>query len=418
MLGSGGIDLAAMTGHRSADPIRSIRVNLPTILFLVFVLFFLFSARIIYSPLLLSIEQSLGLGHTEAATFFLFITIGYSGMMIFSGFVASAIGHRNTIILAVVLTVVGLVSLSLSSSLWAMRAALVFIGVGAGLYFPSGIPTLTTLVEAGNEGKALAVHEIGPNLGFILTPIATVFALRFLNWQAVLLLLACVGATAGVLFAIFARGGRFRGKPPHLANARLILSRSSFWITAALFALGAGAAVGVFSMTPVYLVSERGMNPELVNTLVGLSRVSSLGIIFVAGFLVDRFGAPRVIAAVMLAAGLATAAMGLAYRPALIAAVFLQPILTACFFPAGFTVVSRIAPREMHNLTISFISPIGYAVGSGLVPLFLGFLGDRLSFASGFLIYGTLVAAAALLPSFLKLDIDSAGEGMKKKEKL
>ena len=106
-----------MTDHRSAGPNRSIRANLPTILFLVFVLFFLFTARIIYSPLLVSIEQSLGLGHAEAATFFLFITIGYAGMMIFSGFVAAAIGHRNTIILAVLLAVLGLIALSLSSSL-------------------------------------------------------------------------------------------------------------------------------------------------------------------------------------------------------------------------------------------------------------------------------------------------------------
>ncbi len=393
-----------MKSKPPGNTVPGIRANLPTILFLVFVLFFLFTARIIYSPLLLSIEESLGLGHAEAASFFLFITIGYSVMMIFSGFVAAAIGHRNTIVLAVVFVILGLVAVSLSSSIWGMRAALVLVGVGAGLYFPSGIPTLTALVEDRDEGKALAIHEIGPNLGFILAPIGAVFALRFMNWKAVLLVVACIGAVAGILFSIFARGGKFRGKPPHLANARLILGRSSFWIMAALFALGAGAAVGVFSMTPAYLVSERGMNPELVNTMVGLSRLSSLGIIFVAGYLVDRFGAPRVIAVVMLSAGLATAAMGLAYRPALIAAVFLQPIVTACFFPAGFAVISRIAPREMHNLTISFISPIGYAVGSGVVPLFLGFLGDRLSFAFGFLIYGVLLAASALLPSLLRLE--------------
>jgi NNP family nitrate/nitrite transporter-like MFS transporter len=407
-----------MTDHRAGKPIRSIRANLPTILFLVSVLFFLFTARIIYSPLLVSIEESLGLGHAEAATFFLFITIGYAGMMVFSGFVAAAIGHRNTIILAVLLTVAGLIALSLSSTIWGMRAALILIGVGAGLYFPSGIPTLTSLVEDRDEGKALAIHEVGPNLGFILTPIGAVFALRFMNWQTVMFALACIGAMVGVLFAIFARGGGFRGKPPHLANARLILSRSSFWIMAALFALGAGAAVGVFSMTPAYLVTERGMNPEVVNTLVGLSRLSSLGMIFVAGILVDRFGAPRVIAVVMLTAGLATVAMSLAYRPLLIAAVFLQPILIACFFPAGFTVISRIAPREMHNLTISFISPFGYAVGSGLVPLFLGFLGDRLTFAFGFLIYGSLVASAALLPSLLKVEKKRKGEPTKKSENL
>jgi NNP family nitrate/nitrite transporter-like MFS transporter len=389
-----------------ATPDRSIRGNLPTLLLLVFVLFFLFTARIIYAPLLLSIEETLGVGHAEAASFFLFITVGYGGMMIFSGFIAAAIGHRNTILLAVLLCMLGLLALSLSRSLWAMRAALVLVGVGAGLYFPSGIPTLTSLVDTKDEGKALAIHEVGPNLGFVITPIAAVYALRFFSWQGVLFLLACIGAAAGVLFMIFAKGGRFHGKPPHLANARMILRRSSFWVMSALFALGAGGAVGVYAMMPTYLVAERGLNAELVNTLVGLSRLSSLVMIFAAGYLVDKFGVRRVISAVMLAAGIATAGLSLSFRPLVIAAVFLQPIFMACYFPAGFAAVSRIAPRDMHNLTISFMFPVGYAVGSGLVPLLLGLFGDRLSFALGFLLYGCLLSSSAILPSFLKLETD------------
>ena len=79
-----------MTAKRSSGTARGIRANFPTIMLLVFVLFFLFTARIISSPLLLDIEESLGLGHAQAASFFLFITVGYSGMMIFSGFVAAA----------------------------------------------------------------------------------------------------------------------------------------------------------------------------------------------------------------------------------------------------------------------------------------------------------------------------------------
>jgi NNP family nitrate/nitrite transporter-like MFS transporter len=406
--------MAAMKIKRSPDrtlssrPVsdRSVRANLSTILLLVFVFFFLFTSRIIYSPLLLSIEESLGLGHAQAASFFLFITIGYAGMMLFSGFVAAAIGHRSTILLSVLLALLGLVAVSLSPSLWGIRAGLVLLGVGSGLYFPSGIPMITSLVDDKDEGKILAFHEIGPNIGSVIAPIAAIFALRVFSWRIVLLPLACIGAVAGVLFLIFAKGGRFRGKPPHIANARLIVTKSSFWIMTTLFALGAGASVGIFAMTPTYLVTERGMNPEWVNTLVGLSRISGLVIIFIAGYLVDRFGVRRVITSVMLAAGITTAGLSLASRPLLIAAVFLQPIFIACYFPAGFAAISRIAPREMHNLTISFMFPIGYAVGPGLVPFLLGLLGDRLSFAFGFRLYGALMIAGAVLPFFLKLRKD------------
>ena len=76
--------------------------------------------------------------------------------------------------------------------------------------------------------------------------------------------------------------------------------------------------------------------------------------------------------------------------------------------------ISRVAPREMHNLTISFTAPNSFAVGSGLVPLFLGFLGDRLSFSFGFLAYGALLTAGAVLPSFLKLENEGRVEPKKK----
>ena len=388
-------------------PPPSLHRNLGTIALLILVLFFLFAARIIYSPLLLSIEQSLGLSHAQAASFFLFTAIGYGAVMVFSGFVAARIGHRNTILLSVLLAILGLFALSLSRSLWQMRGALMLVGVGAGLYFPSGVPTLTSLVKDSEQGKALAAHEMGPNLSLVIAPIATVFALRLMSWQTVIFVLACLGMVVGILFLLLAKGGRFRGKAPYLKHARLILKQPSFWIMTVLFSLGAGAGMGLFAMTPTYLITERGMDGEMVNTLIGLSRISSLVMVFLSGYLVDRIGFRRVMVATMLAAGLCTAGMALRARPFFITAVFLQPVLVSCFFPAGFTAIARIASRDMYNLTISFMFPIGYTFAAGLVPLFLGMLGDRLSFAVGFLVYGALLAASALLPRFLKFPGDT-----------
>ncbi len=382
---------------------RGIAANLPTISLLVLVLFFLFTSRIVYAPLLLSLEESLGLSHARAASFFLFITIGYGSLMLFSGFVAARLGHRTTILLALLVTVAALAVVASSRSLWGMRAGLILLGMGSGLYFPSGIPTLVSLVEDRDAGKALAMHELGPNLSFVLTPIAAVLLLRFVSWRIILLLLGGFGIAVWLLFLLFAKGGRFHGKPPHLANARLILPRPSFWILAGLFALGAGAGIGIFSMTPTYLIAERAMDPELVNTLVGLARVASLAMVFLAGYLADRYGIQRILSAVLLLSGLATAILGVAFKPVLIAAVFAQPVLIASFFPVAFVAISRIAPQRLYNLTISFMLPMVYTVGYGLVPYFLGLLGDRASFATGFYIYGGLLVCAAGFPFLLRL---------------
>jgi NNP family nitrate/nitrite transporter-like MFS transporter len=388
---------------------RGLRHNLPTVLMLVLIMFFLFIARIIYSPLLLSIERSLSLNHAGAASFFLFITLGYGLMMLFSGYVAARLQHRWVIVLAVLLSCLGLVVISVSPSLVTIRLGLILLGTGPGLYFPSGVPTITSLVETRDEGKAIAMHEVGPNSAFVLAPILAALLLPLFSWRAILLFVAAFGVLAGLVFAVFARGGRFHGQPPHLENARTILPRPSFWIMTSLFALGAGASIGVFALTPTYLVAERGLEASTVNSLVGLSRLSSLGAVFLAGYLADRLGVQKTMAGVVLLTGAATAALTAGGRPLLLAAVFLQPILSASFFPVAFTAIGRIAPRRVHNLTIAFLFPLAYSFGSGVMPYVFGVLGDRVSFAAGFLVYGLVLVAASVLPFLLRLESVTAG---------
>jgi NNP family nitrate/nitrite transporter-like MFS transporter len=183
---------------------------------------------------------------------------------------------------------------------------------------------------------------------------------------------------------------------------RLILTRPSFWVIAALFSLGVGSSVGTYSILPTYLVAERGLEPTLVNTLLGLTRISGLGAVFLAGWLADRFGARVVLAAVLVGAGLATILVGFGRGALLIVAIFVQPMLTACFFPVGFATIARITPRRIYNVTVSLVLPISYILGAGLVPTALGLAGDRGSFAGGLVSFGALLTVGSLLVLLLR----------------
>lgn len=390
--------------RRSHKPlIKGIRANIHTILLLVSVLFFVFIARVIYSPLLPSIEHDLHLNHTQAASFFLFIALGYTCMNIFSGFIASRLGHRSTIFLAVVLVSSTTVFIAVSSSLLLMRVGLMLVGVGAGLYPPSGIATASSLVDSRDEGKILPIHEFGPNLGFIAAPLIVALLLPYLEWRSCLLIISALGLLIGALFIIFSRGGEFRGEAPVLRNITQILVLPSFWITAVLMALGAGASIGLYSIIPTYLVFERGLDPALVNTIVGVSRISGLIALLFAGYLVDRFGARTLISAILLSAGIATAAIWARSKTVVLVAVFIQPLLIVSFFPAVLTAAARIAPRNLQNITLSLILPISYGFGAGVLPVLLGWLGDNATFALGFLIYGMMLIVGSALPFLLKL---------------
>jgi NNP family nitrate/nitrite transporter-like MFS transporter len=365
-----------------------------------------FTARICFSPLLPSIEADLGLSHARSTSFFLFISLGYGTVTLLSGLVSSRIGHRATIVSSALATGAALLAISRAPSLGLIHAGLVLVGATSGLYLPSAIPTATSLAAGGGEGRALAVHELAPNLAFILIPLAAALLAR-LHWRSFLLGFGLASLAAGAAFLAFGKGGRFRGEAPSLANVALILSRRSYWIFAALFTLGVGSGAGVFAVLPTYLVAERGLGPAAVNSLVGLSRISCLAAVFVAGWLADRFGVRAVLAATMLATGAATSALGFGRGGLLVAAVFVQPVLSACFFPVAFAAVARITPR-LQTVTVSLLLPVSYALGGGVVPYLLGVLGDRGAFARGLILLGAFIAAGAAMVPLASLAPDKA----------
>jgi MFS family permease len=102
--------------------------------------------------------------------------------------------------------------------------------------------------------------------------------------------------------------------------------------------------MGVYSMIPLYLVSERGMERTWANTLLGLSRASTPAIALLSGWATDRFGVMTTLKATFITTGLITMMLGVAPGSWIILAVFLQPVFAACFFTPGFAALSRTVP--------------------------------------------------------------------------
>jgi len=363
------------------------------------IVFFNFLSRLIFSPLLLTIEKDLNLNHAQAGSLFLLISMGYSITMFLSGFVSSRITHRKTILLSALISGLSFFVISSSSTLVGFKIGLVTLGI---FYFPSGIATITSLIEAKKLGKALGLHELGPNLAFVLAPMIVGFFLDFTSWRIILMVLGSANLLMAVVFGFFGQGGHFPGEAPHLRNLRKMLSQSSFWIIIIFFSLAAAGTIGVYSIIPTYLVIEKGMEQATANTLFSLSRISVLFVILLAGYLVDRIGTKLSIGVIMVTAGVTTILLGLTTKLGLIIIVFIQPVLISSFFPAGFAAISKIAPRRMHNLAVSVILPLCVLFGGGIVPAILGFLGEYSSFSLGFVLLGGLTMTSIVILFLLK----------------
>jgi NNP family nitrate/nitrite transporter-like MFS transporter len=352
------------------------------------------------------VEKDLKIGHAGAGSLFLLISIGYCTMLMASGFVSSRLNHRKSIVLSSMAVGGSLMIVGFSHHPLGIRFGLVALGMAAGLYLPSGIATLTTLVGPKDLGKALAIHELAPNLSYVAVPFAAAILLEWFSWHRALTLFGIGPLLFGLFFIRFGKGGTFRGEAPNVGTLRIILRKPSSWIMITFFSLGIGASLGVYAMLPLYMVSERGMDPSWTNTLMGLSRISAVGMLFVAGWVTDRLGPKQALRSIFLASGITTILLGVASGSWVAVIIFLQPMLACSFFPPGFVALSQMNSPSIKNVAVSLTSSIGFLIGGGAVPAAIGFVGEFWSFSLGFSLLGGLLLGGVLLVRYLKLSDD------------
>ena len=371
------------------------------------VIFFLnFFARVVNAPLMPDIEADLGISHRSAGSLFFTISIGYFIALIGSGWIAAGLSHRRTIILSMGGLGLALAGTAFCNSLFTIRLTLLVVGLAAGIYLPSGIATLTDLIEPRQWGRAIAIHEMAPNLAFVMAPLLSEFLLLWFSWRTVVLLLGVTTFLAGIAYARFGRGGRFPGTAPSLKAIKIFVGEPAFWIMVLLFGLGISSSLGVYTMLPLYLVTDHDIERNLANSVIAVSRLSGLFMALAGGWAADRFGPRITMTAVFLLTGFATIIMGVGTGPLVLAAVFLQPMAAVCFFPAGFAALSGIGPPGARNIAVSLAVPLGFMIGGGAVPLLIGFMGDTASFSSGILIVGCCIAAGAVPAYLLRLRVN------------
>jgi len=253
-------------------------------------------------------------------------------------------------------------------------------------------------VSESHWGKALAIHEFAPNLGYITAPVLAEALLRVVPWRGVLAVLGVLAILLGILFRVWGRGGAGRGEPARLATLWELAQDPALRIVAALFVVGTGTTVGLYMMLPLFLVNDLRMERGLANTLIGLSRVAGLAVVFISGWITDRLGPRRALAVYLTATGGLTVTLGLLRGPVITPIlVFCQAVASVCFHPAGFSLVSVLVAPHVRPLAVSLVLVVGTLVGAGLLPTGIGYFAEAFSFSTAISLFGLVTLATVPL---------------------
>ncbi len=367
-------------------------------------LFFLgFVTRVIFAPLMPAIEQDLGIGHSQAGGLFFMMSLGYMLAPICSGLISSKIDHLGTLKLSAWAIGFCLIPFIFVSRLWILRLLLTIIGLAAGIHLPSALATITAEIRKADWGKALSIHQSAPPLSFVSAPLVAALLLTWVSWRHVLVIWSLLALATALCFTFMGRGGRFAGRLPSPRNVKTIVSRPPFWIMVLLFATAMGGNAGIYAMLPLFFVNERGMELTFANTMIGLSQISGVFMVFAAGWITDKIGQKPAMAISLLAAAIFTILLGTLRGGFLWAVLFIQPAVLSSFFPAAFGALARVAPPALRSVTNALGPPLAFLLGGGVLPAAIGRLGETYSFSAGIVMAGCFMLAGSVLVLFLKL---------------
>lgn len=373
------------------------------VFFLVGIFLLNFTARIILSPLLPTIENELGISHGQAGFFFFLISAGYLFGLLGSGFFASRSTHKLTIVVSSAGVGMALIAIAFAANLATVQIGLVALGLAAGLYIPSAIAAITSVIRQEHWGKAIAVHELAPNLAFFTSPFIAEAFLTWATWRVALGSLGATSILASLIYHYYGRGGEFAGESPGSRAFGALVRTAAFWLMLILFGLGVSSTIGVYAMLPLYLVNEQAMHPSWANTVVALSRAHGPILGLLGGWVSDWLGPKQTMVVSLIVTGIATLLLGVVSGWWTSAVVLVQPLVAVWFFPAAFAALALITGPNARNLAVAFTVPFGFMIGGGAIPTFIGMMGDAGLFAMGFVVAGGLITFGGILATLLNL---------------
>lgn len=381
--------------HTGQDRHRSIVM----IGMLMVAVFFSMIARAIFSPLMPSVQDDLGISLAVAGSLFLIVNVSFAVSMMLSGFLSARLGHGLSVVVSLALVAVGLLVSAAATGLTMILLALILIGCGAGIYPASGLAMINRKIKPARRTAAFSVHEASPNFAMFMAPVVVLVSEPYIGWRGVLLLMGLICCIATVAFWRWGAADSGIGAAPNFSTIGIIMRLRSTYVGMIILTAAIAGLHGIYSIVPAYLVAQSSHSVQEINVLLMVSRLVCVAVILLSGVIVSWTGRRALMIGALVFTAVCTVMIGFFDGWILDVCVVAQPALIGAMFPPLLSSIGDIGDSRYQNITYSLIITIGIGVGAGGVPAFLGALGDIGLGSIGFvfLCVFMLTAAGALM---------------------
>jgi FSR family fosmidomycin resistance protein-like MFS transporter len=324
-----------------------------------------------------------------------------------AGVIVDTLGRRSFFMsLALAWAAVPYLLIGMTSSYTVILVSMGVVGIGSFLWHPAAITAISEMYPT-RRGYALALHELGANLGDTLTPLVAGFLLVALNWRSALLVIVAAGMLLTlVIVRMMTHVHRQRSAPSprspalkdYVKGLRVLVRNTHLLILTMVSGVRSMTQLGLSTFLPLYLSHDLHVPAALLGLYLAVVQASGMVATPIAGVLSDRLGPKRIATAGMFT----TSVVVLVFAALNLGAAFVAVLALLGFFvysmrPAIFRWAIGVVPREYEGAAVGMLFTT-QALLPTVMALVGGYLGDRYGLLSIFyVIAGTVVVANVAL---------------------
>ena len=242
-------------------------------------------------PLLSVIIVDIGVSASEAGLAMTLMWIWYSLTQFPGGRVSDKLSRRTVIIFSLLLSVLGFLLLTVTTTFMLFILSVSLIGIGGGLYFVPMRALLSDLY-VDDRGRVFGINLAAGAFGSALAAGLVYIVLELTVWQNVFLPPAMLLATAALLMHAFSNERYVISSVDlQLRNTitRMLIS-TTVRRSIVVYSLFIFVFQGVISFFPIFLQSEKAFSMIAANTSFALIYVIGFFVMPIAGKFGDKFG--------------------------------------------------------------------------------------------------------------------------------
>ncbi|MFZ9500701.1 MAG: MFS transporter [Beijerinckiaceae bacterium] len=333
-------------------------------------------------PLFPLLRKDLGLDYVDMGLTVTIYAVVTGAMQTPMGFLVDRLGGRVVLIGGLFVNAIAIFLAAYVTGFWGLAFAMALGGLGSSVFHPADYTILNAAVSPSRIGRALSVHALAGNLGFLAAPPFVALIAAYGDWTLALRAAGALGVVFALVMAL-APGAWYEGttapaRKSRAAQWRLLLGSPRILSLFAFYMFSSAANSGIVHFSVVSLHELYGAPLAAAAVALTIYQAAQMLAVLPGGYVADKVSSQETVLAICFAvSGVAVAVVGVAAIPYALAVALLGVSGgMRGLVNASRDVSVRHAAGAVSVGTVFAFVTTGYSCGQVIGPIAYGLMVD------------------------------------------